>query len=98
MQLDIITPEAKIFSGEAEAVQLPGLDGSFQVLENHAAIISALSKGVVKASLTSTFESNEDSIVNELIQVDKADKKVIRIDIKGGVMEMLNNKIIVLAE
>ena len=39
MQLEIITPEAQVFSGEAEAVQFPGLDGSFQVLNGHAPII-----------------------------------------------------------
>ncbi len=96
MQLEIITPESKVFSGEAEAVQFPGLDGSFQVLSNHAAIISALSKGEVKVNLTEAFEATDDS--SELIQADKSDSKVIRIEIKGGVMEMLNNKVIVLAE
>ena len=96
MQLEIITPESKVFTGEADAVQFPGLDGSFQVLSNHAAIISALSEGEVKVDLTNPFEANDDS--NELIKTDKSDKKVIRIDIKGGVMEMLNNKVIVLAE
>ena len=95
MQLEIITPEAKIFTGDADAVQFPGLDGSFQVMENHAAIISALSKGVVKVNLTAAFESLEE---NDLIQLDAKDNKVIRVDIKGGVMEMLNNKVIVLAE
>ena len=45
MQLEIITPEMNVFSGEAEAVQFPGLDGSFQVLTNHSAIISALGEG-----------------------------------------------------
>ena len=96
MQLEIITPEAKVFSGEAEAVQFPGLDGCFQVLSDHSAIISALSKGGVKVNLTSVFEQTDDS--SELIKTDKSDKKVIRIEIKGGVMEMLNNKVIVLAE
>lgn len=95
MHLEIITPEAKIFSGEAEAVQFPGLDGSFQVLDNHAAIISALAKGVVKANLNTAFSSPNS---NELIKVDASDKKVIRVEIKGGVMEMQNNKVIVLAE
>ena len=95
MHLEIITPESKIFSGEAEAVQFPGLDGSFQVLDNHAAIISALAKGVVKANLNTAFSSPNS---NELIKVDASDKKVIRVDIKGGVMEMQNNKVIVLAE
>lgn len=96
MQLEIITPESKVFSGEVDAVQFPGLDGSFQVLSNHAAIISALSKGEVKVNLTEAYEATDDS--SELIQADNSDAKVIRIEIKGGVMEMLNNKVIVLAE
>tara|TARA_R110002072_G_scaffold266303_2_gene425206 strand:+ start:4271 stop:4558 length:288 start_codon:yes stop_codon:yes gene_type:complete len=95
MQLEIITPESKIFTGEAEAVQFPGLDGSFQVMENHAAIISALSKGVVKANLKNNFNAHNN---NDSIKIDSSDKKLIRVNIKGGVMEMLNNKIIVLAE
>lgn len=96
MQLEIITPEAKVFTGEVDAVQLPGLDGSFQVLNNHAPIISALSKGTMKIDLTQTFVRDEDT--NALVVEDKANSKVIRVDINGGVVEMLNNKIIVLAE
>lgn len=95
MHLEIITPESKVFTGEVTAVQFPGLDGAFQVLESHAAIISALSKGVVKVDLTEAFENTKN---NDFIEVDTKNQKVIRIDIKGGVMEMLNNKIIVLAE
>jgi F-type H+-transporting ATPase subunit epsilon len=96
MQLEIITPEAKIFEGEAEAVQFPGLDGSFQVLNGHAAIISALAEGDVKVNLVKPFEATETS--NDQIRNDNSDKKVIRVGIKGGVVEMLNNKVIVLAE
>ena len=96
MQLEIITPEAEIFKGDAEAVQFPGLDGSFQVLNGHAPIISALSNGDVKVNLTNDFDSSEDA--NQKITVDKSDKKVIRVTIKGGVVEMLNDKVIVLAE
>ena len=73
MHLEIITPESKIFSGEAEAVQFPGLDGSFQVLDNHAAIISALAKGVVKANLNTAFSSPNS---NELIKVDASDQLI----------------------
>jgi F-type H+-transporting ATPase subunit epsilon len=95
MHLEIITPEAKIFSGEAEAVQFPGIDGLFQVLNNHAPIISALGKGVIKIDLVSPFEKTEKS--SHLIEEDK-DPKIVRVGIKGGVVEMLNNKVIVLAE
>ena len=51
MQLDILTPEGKVFSGEAEAIQLPGLDGLFQILNQHAPLISALKEGVVKVKV-----------------------------------------------
>ena len=61
MELEIITPEQKIFEGNAEAVQFPGLNGSFQILNNHAAIISALSEGDVKVNLTSAFEKNDST-------------------------------------
>jgi len=95
MHLEIITPEAKIFAGEAEAVQFPGIDGLFQVLNNHAPIISALGKGIIKIDLSVPFERTEKS--SDLIEEDN-NPKIIRVGIKGGVVEMLNNKVIVLAE
>jgi len=94
MQLEIITPEKKIFKGEAEAVQFPGLDGSFQVLNNHAPIISALAEGDVKVNLTEEMSFDD----NDAVVIDSSDKKVIRVAIHGGVIEMQNNKVIVLAE
>ena len=48
MKLDILTPEKNLYSGEASLVQLPGVDGSFEILNHHAPIISALKVGVVK--------------------------------------------------
>ncbi len=95
MQLEIITPESKVFTGEVEAVQFPGLDGSFQVLKGHAPIISALAEGKVKVNLSSDFEVTEKT--SELIETN-SDSKLIFVNIKGGVIEMLNDKIIVLAE
>ncbi len=96
MQVEIITPESNIFSGEAVSVQLPGLDGSFQILTGHAPIISALQNGAVKVELPASFEREEST--SEMIQDDKSNDKLIRVDIKGGVVEMQNNKLIVLAE
>lgn len=52
MTLDILTPEKKLYSGDASLVQLPGVDGLFEILNNHAPIISALGNGVLK------FKSN----------------------------------------
>jgi F-type H+-transporting ATPase subunit epsilon len=48
MQLDILTPEHKIYSGNVYGIQLPGVEGSFELLENHAPIIAALGKGKMK--------------------------------------------------
>lgn len=78
MQLEIITPEKKIYSGDVTAVNLPGSDGSFGLLENHAPIISTLKVGTIK-----------------VVEKDNSEKSF---DVKGGVIEMNNNKIIVLAE
>ncbi len=52
MLLDIITPDKKIFTGDVTSVTVPGTNGTFQVLNNHAPIISTLTKGVVKYKTT----------------------------------------------
>ena len=48
MQLEILTPEHKVFSGNVYGIQLPGVEGSFEILDKHAAIIAALGKGKMK--------------------------------------------------
>lgn len=48
MLLEIITPDKRIYSGEVKLVQLPGTLGSFEILKNHAPIISTLDKGKIK--------------------------------------------------
>ena len=78
MQVEIINPDRTIYSGEAELVQLPGKDGSFEIMNNHAPIISVLKTGKVKI-------------------VDK-DKKQQFFEIKGGVIEVQHNKILILSE
>ncbi len=80
MKVEIITPDSVVFTGDdVQLVQLPGIDGSFEVLNNHAPLISVLGKGKIK-------------ILN------KGKKEELFFDIKGGVIEVLNNKILVLAE
>lgn len=77
MQLEIVTPDRKVYEGEAVSVQFPGSDGLFEVLNNHAPLIGALGQGNIRIR-TATGEQ--------------------RITIDGGVVEVLNNKITVLAE
>jgi F-type H+-transporting ATPase subunit epsilon len=50
MHLEIVTPDEKVFEGEVKLVQLPGTEGSFEILNNHAPIISTLKNGKIKVT------------------------------------------------
>ncbi len=78
MQIEIITPDKNLFSGEIKQANFPGTSGSFELLNNHAPIISSLAKGTLKL-------------------IDK-EGKILTFEINGGVIELIENKIIVLAE
>lgn len=60
MNLEILTPENKIFSGQVSLVSLPGSKGTFEILKNHAPLISTLEKGKIKvidaSGITHFFE------------------------------------------
>ena len=77
MNLSLVTPDKSVFEGEIVSVKLPGSDGSFEVLENHAPLVSSLSKGTVRIKTS----SSEEKFV-----------------IDSGVVEIANNKVIILAE
>jgi F-type H+-transporting ATPase subunit epsilon len=53
VKLEIITPEKKLFEGKVKLVQVPGAKGSFEILKNHAPVISTLTKGRIKVILES---------------------------------------------
>lgn len=75
MHLDIITPEKTLFSGEIDLVKLPGTLGSFEVLKNHAPIISTLMEGTIKvkdeAGVLSYFDisSGVVEVLNNTVKV-----------------------------
>ncbi len=75
MQVDILTPDKTLYSGDAQVLTLPGTNGSFQVLEDHAPMIANLGVGVVRV---------------------KTDQKTEEFEVKGGLVEVLKNKIVVL--
>jgi len=77
MKLQIVTPDTKVYEGEATAVQVPGSKGSFEVLDNHAPVVSSLDAGTVRVK-------------------EKGATHFFTID--GGVIEILNNKVVVLVE
>ena len=77
MFLEIVTPAKKVFEGEVDVVTFPGVDGQFQVLNDHAPLVSTLKEGELKYR----SDTNETSV-----------------EITGGVVEVLYNKVIVLAD
>jgi len=92
MYLEIISPEATLFSGEIEALTLPGTNGSFQLLENHAPIVSTLQAGVVKIKGNiSLDESIKD-------QFESGVKGETLYTITSGTVEVSDNKIILLSD
>lgn len=50
MEVEIISPDTLIYSGKADLVSLPGTKGAFEIMKNHAAIISTLEKGKIKVA------------------------------------------------
>lgn len=92
MHLEIVTPEASLVSGEVSSVTVPGMDGEFQMLNNHAAVVSLLVEGKVRFEGTPTItEGFESNFVKE------GDGKW-SLAITSGTVEMNNNKVIVLAD
>ncbi|MCH7413316.1 ATP synthase F1 subunit epsilon [Belliella sp. R4-6] len=61
MQLEIVTPDKKVFQGEVSEASFPGANGAFQVLKNHAPLVSALAKGTVSFT---TNDSKQSMIVD----------------------------------
>ncbi|GAA5222367.1 ATP synthase F1 subunit epsilon [Membranihabitans marinus] len=68
MVIEVLTPEEKLFTGEITSVMVPGISGRFQILENHAPIVSALVKGDVELTL-GTGEKQNFSIEKGFIEV-----------------------------
>lgn len=93
MQLDIISPEATLFSGEVTSVTAPGKDGSFQILENHAPIVSVLQAGQLRIQ---GFVGELPKSAAALFQI--AEKDTYVLSVSGGTLEMSQNKIVVLAD
>ena len=58
MYLEIVSPEATLFAGDVTAVTVPGVDGEFQMLENHAPIVSLLQQGKVKVKGNITIDES----------------------------------------
>ena len=78
MKIEIITPDKSVYKGEIRSLKVPGKKGSFQVLKDHASIVSTLVEGKVAVTDMNGKESE--------------------FNIRGGVVEVQKNIIILLAE
>jgi F-type H+-transporting ATPase subunit epsilon len=97
MYLEIVSPEATLFSSEVDAVTVPGVDGAFQMLNNHAPIVSILTEGVVKINVHTQSHLVFDELHATLVpHID--DPKVLTLKINSGTVEMKDNKVIILAD
>ena len=90
MFIEIVSPEKTIFNGDVNSVYLPGAEGFFQILNNHAPIVSTLKKGTIK--LSGKFEDD----VSENLNLEGVNKASLAIE--SGVVEMKNNKLIILVD
>jgi F-type H+-transporting ATPase subunit epsilon len=93
MILEIVSPENKLYSGEVTSVTVPGMDGSFQILNNHAPIVSILKKGEIKIASDNFIFSKEAQ--SKFI---KSNDQRFNLSINSGTLEMKNNKIIILVD
>jgi F-type H+-transporting ATPase subunit epsilon len=92
MYLEIVSPEATLFAGEVQSVTVPGVDGEFQMLENHAPIVSLLQHGVVKID-------GKDGIAEDFEdRFSKGADGKLQLPIKSGTVELKDNRVMVLAD
>lgn len=91
MHLEIVTPEHKLLSQEISAISLPGTNGEFQLLNNHAPIVSTLVNGNIKID-------KDVELSNQAKAVFKEQDGKLMLEITGGVVECNDNKVIVLID
>jgi len=91
MKLQIVSPEAQLYNGEVESITVPGTSGSFQILNNHAPIVSTLVAGEVKIKGNIILdEQNKEKFSQH--------GNSTYLNIKSGTVELSNNNVILLIE
>ena len=92
MILEVVSPEATLFRGAVNSVTVPGANGAFQVLDNHAPIVSILNPGTVKIG-------GKISLPEETAHNFKQQGEETFLELpNGGTVEMQQNKIVLLAD
>ncbi len=92
MKVEIVSPEHKLLDTQAELVSVPGVNGEFEMLDNHAPIIALLEKGVIRVQ-GKNLHVDEDFQDKFILEKDE-----IKLPINGGALEMKDNRIIILVD
>ena len=93
MNIKILTPEFVVFEGEVSSVLLPGKNGDFHIMKDHAAIVASLIGGKVRV-----FTNQSDENFARHFTKENEKESVFSFPVKSGVIEFNNNKGIILAE
>ncbi len=97
MYLEVVSPEAVLFSSKVDSIAVPGADGEFQMLNNHAPIVSTLKEGTVKIHVH-TQEHQEWEELHSKIVTHTDDDKLLTVQIQSGIIEFKDNKAIILVD
>jgi F-type H+-transporting ATPase subunit epsilon len=91
MHLEIVSPEQIILSDEVKSISVPGINGEFQMLDNHASVVSVLKNGSIKLDPSVNLpEGLKDKFYKE--------NSKMCFDISGGVIELNDNKVVILID
>lgn len=95
MYLEIVSPEATLFNSEVNSVVVPGVNGEFEMLKDHAPLVSLLKEGIIKIHTQSDLNSEE---LHESISPLNGNNKILTVKINSGTLEVKDNKVIILAD
>lgn len=91
MHLEIVSPEQIILSDQVKSVSVPGINGEFQILDNHAPVVSVLKNGSIKLDTSVTLpKGSKDKFYEK--------ESKFYFDISGGVIELKDNKVVILID
>ena len=92
MHLEIVSPEAVLFSSDVNSIYVPGVNGEFEMLNNHAPIVSVLKAGTVVVKAAGTINTEE---VSDKLTVNG---NAYSLEITSGTLELKENKAIILVD
>ena len=97
MHLEIVSPEAVLFSSNVDSISVPGTDGESQMLNNHAAVVSTLKEGTIKIHVHTQEHLELDNLHGKIVS-HADDDKVLNLAISSGTIELKDNKVIILVD